>query len=728
MSESSISLRKKFKKVIIIFVIFTSVLSSWTFLEIYLAQPNDKLISKFKENLKISEVRNTSQWLKDPSFDSDDEHWIPISTGDNSDVNASINMEQANFDILGDKRTFSLIADPPLAVDWTETDNPDYPNRPDEYNITNDGCRVSHLFDDQTAITHPSIHWDRNLSLPVNMSDYLITSASITVVVNASASLDIDREGDTEARNDLHRSLETYDVGDYVRFYILISDLEKNRVYELAYLQPTDLGAGDPPGEDIMPDTYMISYPEEDLIFYISSVLSTDYTNFTLTLGMLLHFEDNIVTDWDYDEFNELIINYVNFTFTYEKKIDRYTSISYTQKINPIIGDRIEIVDATLDFIYKVNFNWSKLLSPNSELRIVINNNGIEKNIKLTDFKTTFQDFNLGSNDIKSYLVPNVNISFSIMIFLADEFTLDQIFTFSIDDVFLTITYVRYNEEVFPYFLIWVIMIVLFVIIAILSSLSVRSYVLIPRKLKKRTALLSRTQKFKDADNIQGILLIHNPSGLPLFSKNFSDLMEGKKTLFSGFLQAISIVGQEIINKDYPKTKGVKTELLDGYHNILELDFKHFHCLISDIEELRTVLILHNKASKRIKRHLLNFGLSVYAKFSETLKDWNHETNLFKIEIPEFLDKFFDLYYKRFYKLIIKEADLEGIKKEFKLSRIDIKILNEILSISEQEQVFKLMSLLNQVSGISEDLIIDTIEILIQKQLLIPVNSVEIQN
>ena len=70
--------------------------------------------------------------------------------------------------------------------------------------------------------------------------------------------------------------MDTYGIGDYARFYVLISDLEKEKVYEVAYLQPEDLGAGDPPGEDILDDTIMISVPEEVLIFYISSVLETN--------------------------------------------------------------------------------------------------------------------------------------------------------------------------------------------------------------------------------------------------------------------------------------------------------------------------------------------------------------------------------------------------------------------------------------------------------------------
>ncbi|MFW9972970.1 MAG: hypothetical protein ACFFDF_22485, partial [Candidatus Odinarchaeota archaeon] len=183
----------------------------------------------------------------------------------------------------------------------------------------------------------------------------------------------------------------------------------------------------------------------------------------------------------------------------------------------------------------------------------------------------------------------------------------------------------------------------------------------------------------------------------------------------------------EIIRKDYVRSKGIQSNLVDGIHNILELDFKHFSCLISDIEELRTVLILNNKASKRIKRQLLNFGLSVYAKFSDILKDWNHEINSFQNEIPTFLNNFFNLDYKSFFKVVIQKSDLENVKKEFKLSRIEYSILNEILSISEENHTFKLMSLLNKMSSKSEDLVIDAIEILINNKLLIPADSIEIQ-
>jgi len=723
-------LRQNLKKITFILAILISVSSSWIFLNTYTKLPNTGKTSELNQRPLSAVIINTTQWLKNPTFDSGIEYWNPVFTGDTSDVHATIQSGQAQYQILGDKRSFSLVADPPLAVNWSETDNPNFPNRPDLDEITSEGCRVSHEFNDSTAVQNPSVHWEQTITMPVDMSDYVIKSASIEAIVNATVDENLDRLDDyltgDFARLTPNEIVDTYSVGDYIRFYVLVSDLEKNKVYEIAYFQTEQIGSGNPPGKDYLYDTYMVSVPQEVLIFYLESVLSTNNSNFTISLGINLHIEDNLASYYDLDNFDELIIKFVNFTFTYEKLINQYTSISWNQIGNPIVGENIKIIDANLNFKCKVDPYWSETISPNSELRILINNNELDRDIKLGDINATFGIISLEAEDLKPYILTNVNLSFSIMIFLADKFALDQIITFSIDDVYLTISYIQYNNESIPYYLIWTILIILLIVIAILTSLSLRSYILIPRKLKKRTALLSRTQEFKDAQNIQGILLIHNPSGLPLFSRNYSDLMEDNKTLFSGFLQAISIVGEEIIRKDYIKSKGIQTSLVNGIHSVLELDFKHFYCLISDIEELRTVLILNIKASKRLKKQLLNFGLSVYAQFSEILKEWNHETNPFQEGIPPLIDNFFNLNYKLFYKFIIEKSDLEDIKKELKLSRVDIRILNEILSLSEENRIFKLISILNKMSNKNEDLVIDTIKMLIKKKLLIPADSIEV--
>ncbi|MFX0027832.1 MAG: hypothetical protein ACFE8B_01360 [Candidatus Hermodarchaeota archaeon] len=682
--------------------------------------------------LASKKVHYEKNWIENSDFSQSEDYWFTTIQGDGSDANVNIHSEQANFEVLGNKMTFSLIADPPLASNWTELDNPSFPNRPDVDEITSVGCRVSHDYDDQSAIQNPSVHWDQNITMPVNMSDYIITSASIQARVNATADENVDRYWDyyygRNARVDPDRPVDTYGDGDYVRFYVLLSDLKKNKVYEIAYLQTVWLGNGGAPGTDYLYNTYMLSVPQEDLIYYLSSSLSTDFNNFTITLGIRLQLEDNVASNLDRDTFNELIINFVNLTFTYEKKIDRYTTISLSQIGESINETDVKVTNAVLNFNYKIDEIWPNTLSPNSELKIFINNYELEKTIKLSEMNTTFQALNFGANDIKNHVLTNVNISISIMVLLADDFELDRKITISVDDVNLIISYTVFMKDPLQNYVIWIVLIVLLVIIGILASLSLRSYILLPRKQRKRSALLLRTQKFKDAENIQGILLIHNISGLPIFSKNYSDLMEGKNELFSGFIQAISLVGQEISLKKSVRSKGFRKEVIDGIYDVIELDFKHFYCLISDIEELRTVLVLNNKASKRLKQQLLSFGLSVYAKFSETLKNWDHELEPFKETIPELLDNYFALYYKDFFKIAIKRTDLEKIKKEIKLSRNDLKVLNEIFKISEDGNLFSLMTLLDRLSDKNEDLIIDSIEILIKNNLVNPVNPINTQN
>jgi hypothetical protein len=57
--------------------------------------------------------------------------------------------------------------------------------------------------------------------------------------------------------------------------------------------------------------------------------------------------------------------------------------------------------------------------------------------------------------------------------------------------------------------------------------------------------LLSKTQRFKDLKNIQAIVVIHKLSGVPIYSKSYSILEKHKKELFSGFIQAITMIGEE---------------------------------------------------------------------------------------------------------------------------------------------------------------------------------------
>jgi hypothetical protein len=668
------------------------------------------------------------QWIKNSEFDSPNDSWFMERSGDLSDINASINSGYANFEILGEKKIFSIIADPPLAFDWKEVDNPDFPNHPDVDEITSEGCRVSHEWDDTNAIQNPSVHWDKNLTVPVNMLDYEITSATIKAVVNATVDENIDRYWDyvynRRACYEPSYDVDTYGVGDYVRFYVLISDLEKNRVYEIANFQTEIIGNGGAPGTDYLLDTYTESVPEDALKFYLSSVLSTDNHNFTITLGIRLYIEDNVVASYDLDTFNELIIKYLNLTFTYEKKIDQLTTASWNQIGSSIDGNNVQLYDAYLNFSYKIDQIWPQELSINSEIRIMLNNYELEKTIKLSTMNLTYQEIILTKIDVLDYILTNINISLSIQVFIGDDFLLDQPITISIDDVYLVLSYYTWIETLpSSNNFLWIALSISLTVVGILGILSIRSYILLPRKQKREFALLLRTQKFKDINNIQAIILIHRSSGLPIFTIRYSELLKGKQTLFSGFLQAISIIGEEITSKGLKSPKEIKDSNKLDYQKVIELDLNSFFCLVFDIEELRTVLILKSRSSKRLKRVMFNFALAVYLEISKKLESFDGDLSDFQKTISPLVDEYFDLFYKDSFITDYHERDIQIIKKKYKLSKLNSHVMEIIFSVLEQKRTFRLMDILEKTGGKNEDSIIDAIESLIEKKVILPYNQ-----
>jgi len=228
------------------------------------------------------------QWLKNSNFSVPVDPWESQVQGDASDITSFSSFGQANYEVIGEQRSYSNISGTPISSEWTMVHNPEFPLYPDTRTINTEGCSVSHTFA-EGADQFPSVHWERNVSMSVDMEDYIITSASLSAVVNATVTASpgdwggggIEAPGDTTGSG----STQNY-TWDYVRFYVLLSDLTKNKVYEVAYNQTIDLGTDSAGATDTMLDTFMTTVSEEDLIFYLTSVLSSDFQNFTITLGM----------------------------------------------------------------------------------------------------------------------------------------------------------------------------------------------------------------------------------------------------------------------------------------------------------------------------------------------------------------------------------------------------------------------------------------------------------
>jgi len=278
------------------------------------------------------------------------------------------------------------------------------------------------------------------------------------------------------------------------------------------------------------------------------------------------------------------------------------------------------------------------------------------------------------------------------------------------------------NGSEFPNYLLWIIIGVLLIVASALGALSLRSYVFLPRKRRKEAELLSKTQRFKDLKNIQAIVVVHNLSGIPIYSKSYSILEKHKKELFSGFIQAITTIGEEFIDKEINEIESTELEKGYGIEKMIELDFKQFYCLIADKEDIRIVFILKERSSERLKSQISHLILALNLKLSNKLEDWDGSLDDFQILIPEILNEYFELYYKDSF-ILSDDINLITMKKERKLTKMEMRVINVVQSMSEDKKIADLNNIIELVSEENKDLIIEAIESLLRQKLIIPLSN-----
>ncbi len=274
----------------------------------------------------------------------------------------------------------------------------------------------------------------------------------------------------------------------------------------------------------------------------------------------------------------------------------------------------------------------------------------------------------------------------------------------------------------FTSLLLWIIIGVLVSIVSALGILSMRSYVILPRKRKKEAELLSKTQRFKDLRNIQAIVIVHRISGIPLYTRTYSILEKHKRELFSGFIQAITTIGEEFTQAEQIEKKLDAEKESYGIEKIIELDFKYFYCLIADKEDIRVVFILKEKSSEHLKNQISHLMLALNLKLSQDLENWDGSLDKFEEIVPMIIEEYFELYYKGSFTLP-RKLDLLNLRKEKSLSKMEIRVLNVVESmLKRNEDIINLNSIIELISEENKDLVIQAIEGLIDRKLIIPVN------
>ena len=410
----------------------------------------------YNESIKVlkpsgSEIIET-QWLKNTDFSTID-NWVILKgeQGDNSTIDANISNGQANYVVIGDNYNFEVAsgsANSSTWYGWGIYNNNDF-LLPDVVEINSTGCYVYHFLDEGEnggagqVHNFPSVHFRKNVSLPHDMSDYKITSASLEVIFNATVDSNVDAPGDI---------VDQSAIWDSATFYVEIADLNISYAFRVAENKTSTLGQDSPPVLTIS-NRELTYVSENDLITALNLALEKDanHSDFTITVGIDIYCEDNIYTGvGDLDKWDALIINSFNLSMKYERKIEQFTSLSWNQIGNQLTGVDIELINATFNFNYKIDELWPTSSSPFSEIAVIINNNKHSETIRLDTANSTFQEAKQGGFDVTSLISKDVNISISIQVLIANTFGLGKNITLSIDDVELNITYIHTFPDIEP--------------------------------------------------------------------------------------------------------------------------------------------------------------------------------------------------------------------------------------------------------------------------------------
>ncbi len=454
--------------------------------------------NQIQKNLNLSGIVPHSNllWNENPNFeDPIQPTWFSEIKGDLADVNATTSSGQANFEFLGEARIFNQVSGIPKPEDSWEALKNSYFILPDYYEINNrTGCMANHTYDESVdqSRNRPSVHWKRNITMPVDMTEYIITSASLSAIINGSANRNL------ETPTDSFSGFATF--YDHAIFYFEISDLEnKEPPRRIASYKTEDLGKDGPGSIDYLNDTYITHDDEEDLIFYLNQVFEYDPYNFTIILGIDIYTEDNY-NFFDLDIFYSLLIKSCNLTFTYEKKMDSSTYVSWNQELREINGTNVEITKANLKVKYKIDQNWTSA-SENSKIKILINNREHKEYIQLIDYiySPSFQEAKPDGYDLMEYdiMYPYEKMNLSIQVFLAEDFGLDQKIVISITDVYLIISYIENEPDIFSEPGIFLLLLIIGSIIAA----SLGGYLIAYQKVLKYPKPVRKVRKYRRSLN-----------------------------------------------------------------------------------------------------------------------------------------------------------------------------------------------------------------------------------
>ena len=270
-----------------------------------------------------------------------------------------------------------------------------------------------------------------------------------------------------------------------------------------------------------------------------------------------------------------------------------------------------------------------------------------------------------------------------------------------------------------PNLLIWIIIIILIAVIGILGALSLRSYVIIPKRREREAELISRIQVFKDVWNIRAVILIQKFSGLPVYSEEISMKKDHDSYLISGFIQAITAFSETFVDKEFKTSTKLATDY-EYLKTIIDLDFKFFQLLVCDFETVRVLLVLREEASEQLKKQLYLLAVAINSQYSEELTNFSGVLDdSMQKELSNLLNQFLFLHYNRSFEITSNQNYLQSINESNDLSKLEKRLINVISSMTKINKLFTLRAVVDLIEEKNEDIVLEALNSLILRKVII---------
>ena len=402
-------------------------------------------------------------------------------------------------------------------------------------------------------------------------------------------------------------------------------------------------------------------------------------------------------------------LNYVYFKF----QLNNYTTTTFSFQI---LVNQININFETIDFEDSIEVFAGETIKIEIKLTESLSGKPIEGADISYDWEFgvgEFEEKDGGVYEAELEIPESIEGNYKLELIISKS---GSVYRSTEEDLTITV-----KERELPDYWTWIIITALSIGIGLLAAISLRAYVFQPRARKKESELLAKTQNFKDMRNIQAVVIIHRQTGLPLYYKTYSFLEKADGFLFAGFVQAITTIGKEIAEAE----SGAEKQRTDAEH-MMEIDFNYFYALIYDYEELRIVIILGEKSSEALREKLKDLAIRIWEVLSDSLKDFKGELKPFEEAVPSIIYNSIDLHYKEFFKLSDDKTLLLKTKKDQDFTIMETRLFNVLTthsiqnSIKKVENDFSLVSIFKMTSEKNEDLVIEAIESLIKRKLIIP--------